>query len=120
MQLRLVEESGVAFVEGVPGEAFMAAAEDVSRVIEVCFAEGAAAALLYAANLPPAFFDLSSGQAGTILQKLRNYGIRLAVVGGDAAAPTARFREMEAEERRGGQFGLFETREAAAGWLARP
>ena len=31
-------------------------------------------------NLTPAFFDLSSGEAGAILQKLRNYGIRLAVV----------------------------------------
>jgi hypothetical protein len=28
-----------------------------------------------------------------------------------------RFKEMAAEERRSGQFALFETRDAAAAWL---
>jgi hypothetical protein len=32
--------------------------------------------------------------------------------------PSPRFGEMAAEERRSGQFALFETREAAAAWLA--
>jgi len=45
-------------------------------------------ALLYSSNLPPAFFDLSSREAGTVLQKLRNY-----------------------------RFGIFESREAALEWL---
>ena len=33
-----------------------------------------------AENLNPAFFDLSSGDAGAVLQKLLNYDVRLAVV----------------------------------------
>ena len=74
---------------------------------------------LYAENLPHKFFDLSSGDAGVILQKLRTYHVRLAVVAPkERVVPTSRFSEMAAEERRSGQFALFETREAAAAWLA--
>jgi hypothetical protein len=121
MHLSLVDESGVKVVEGVPGEAFMAGARDVDRLIEACFSEGAGAALLYAANLSPAFFDLSSGEAGAILQKLRNYRIRFAVVCPPGSVVySSRFGEMLADERRGRQFGLFETRQAAADWLGQP
>lgn len=118
MKLRLVDESGMALVEGMPDEAFLASAHDIDRLIEVCFSEGARAALLYTANLPPAFFDLSSGDAGVILQKLRNYRIRLAVVSSPGSGVlSSRFGEMVADERRGAHFGLFETRQAACEWL---
>mgnify|MGYP000660045212 CR=1 FL=1 len=81
---------------------------------------GTEAALLYAENLPAAFFDLSSGQAGAILQKLRNYGIRLAVVCPPGHVRfSRRFGEMVSEERRGSLFGVFETRRAAREWLGR-
>jgi hypothetical protein len=44
------------------------------------------------ARIAPAFFDLSSGVAGAIVQKFANYRVRLAVVGditGHVAASTA-------------------------------
>ncbi len=55
-----------------------------------------------------------------VLQKLRDDSIRLAVVRppGSAAFST-RFRDMVAEERRGPDFGVFETRDEAIAWLAR-
>jgi hypothetical protein len=85
------------------------------------FSGGVDAALLYADNLTDAFFDLSSGQAGAILQKLRNYGVRLAVVSRPGSVQfSSRFGEMLAEERQGRYFGLFETRRAAREWLGRP
>src|SRR5262245_47954264 len=118
MELKLVDESGMKVVEGQPDEAFMSSVQAIDRVIEECFSGGATAALLYAANLPPAFFDLSSGQAGAILQKLRNYRIRLAVVCPAGSVKfSSRFGEMLADERRWPYFGLFETRQAASEWL---
>lgn len=116
--MQLNDKSGIAFVEGTPGEALLTRASDIDRVIEVCFSEGVQAALLYAANLNPGFFDLSSGDAGAILQKLRNYRIRLAVVcPPGSVAPSSRFGEMVADERRGNHFGMFETRQEAVEWL---
>jgi hypothetical protein len=120
VELAAVEEGGVTVVEGRPDEPFLATAGDAARVVEACLSTDVDAALLYAENLTPAFFDLSSGEAGEILQKLRNYRVRLAVV----CAPgqvrfSSRFGEMVAEERRGPHFGVFVTRAAAREWLAR-
>ena len=121
MELIAIEEGGVKVVEGQPDTPFMASADDVDSVLEGCFSNGTRAALLYAENLPAAFFDLSSGQAGAVLQKLRNYGVRLAVVSRPGRIQaSSRFGEMVAEERRGRHFGLFETRDAAREWLGRP
>ena len=105
-------------MEREPGARYLSDAADVGRLIEDCFSSGARAALLHSENLPVKFFDLSSGQAGLILQKLRNYHVRLAVVApADKVRTSDRFVEMVAEERRSGQFAMFETREAAAAWL---
>ena len=121
MEWITVEEGGVKVVEGLPDTPLMSSADDVGLVIEACFSAGARTALLYAENLPPAFFDLSSGQAGAVLQKLRTYGVRLAVVAPPGRLRvSSRFGEMVAEERRGPHFGLFETRDAALEWLGRP
>ena len=121
MELTLASQSGVAFVEGPPGQPFMSSAQDVDRVIEACLSEGAWAALLYATNLPSAFFDLSSGDAGAILQKLRNYRIRFAVVCPPGSVKfSSRFGEVLADERRGKHFGVFDTRQAASEWLGQP
>lgn len=120
MELIAVEEGGVIAVEGQAGVPWMAGADDVDLVLEACFSEGARAVLLYAENLPEAFFDLSSGQAGAILQKLRLYGVRLALVAPPGSyRASSRFGEMAKEENRGPHFGMFETREAAREWLAR-
>jgi hypothetical protein len=113
-----MDENGVTFVEGLPDQPFMSSIKDVDRVLEACFSSGVDCALLYAANLTPGFFDLSSREAGEILQKLRNYRIRLAVVCPPAGAGfSSRFGEMLAEERRGTDFAVFDARHAAVEWL---
>jgi hypothetical protein len=99
----------------------LARAAETNRLLEACFEARARAALLYAENLPPAFFDLSSGAAGEVLQKLRTYGgIRLAVVAAPdgPVRPSSRFGEMAAEERWKGHFALFDTADEARAWLA--
>jgi hypothetical protein len=120
IELRLVEEAGVRIVEGQPNETFMSNVDDSNRVVEECSSSGVDAVLLYKDNLTDTFFDLRTGQAGAILQKLRNYRIRLAVVcRPDSLELTSRFREMLAEEEKGRYFGLFETRRSATEWLGR-
>lgn len=121
MNLSVVDENNQKVIEGVPEDAPMTSVRDIDRVIEACYSEDASAALLYATNLTPAFFDLSSGEAGEILQKLRNYHIRLAVVCAPGSVVfTKRFSELILDERRGTDFGVFETRSAALNWLRQP
>jgi hypothetical protein len=118
MTLAFAQAGATGAVEGPPGEPLLATADEVRLVIEACFEQGARAALLYAPNLPPAFFDLSSGEAGSLLQRLQNYQIRLALVVAAGTPMSSRFRELLAESQQGRDFGVFASREAAIAWLA--
>jgi hypothetical protein len=120
MELTIVEEAGIRFVEGPPGLPLMRGIEDARFLVEACFSNLAGAALLYPSNLTEKFFDLSSGEAGAILQKLRNYRIRLAVVcAPDSVRFSSRFGNMAAEESRTGYFQVFDSATAARQWLSR-
>jgi hypothetical protein len=118
-QLSLTSEGDLRFMEGPPNLAWMRGIEDSTLVVEACLSNRATAVLLYAENLTPNFFDLSSGEAGAILQKLRQYRVRLAVVFTAAGVSkfSSRFREMSSEEARTGYFRMFETAEAARTWI---
>lgn len=117
----MIEEGGVSAVEGQPDLPFLARGEDGGRIVEACLSGGVDAVLLYAHNLTPAFFDLSSGEAGAILQKLRQYRIRLAVVcPPDSVRFSRRFGDALAEERQNQYFKVCETRGDALAWLAAP
>lgn len=117
--LAAVDEAGVVAIEGPPGRPVLAGAGDVDRLLEACFGADCGAAMLHAENLPSAFFDLSSGIAGAMLQKLRLYGVRLAVVRGPGVgAASSRFGELIAEERTRRDFGVFTSRAEARAWLA--
>jgi hypothetical protein len=79
-----------------------------------CLGNDVNGALLRAENLPANFFDLSSGEADAILQKLRNYRIRLAVVYSTQRVRfSSKFQKIAVEEARRGYFRLFESMEAA-------
>jgi len=87
--------------------------DDAARLVEACFSARTRCALVYAANVTPRFFDLSSGEAGLILDKLRRFRVRLAVVCRPGSVTfSSRFAELRADDLR-----TFETREAACAWL---
>lgn len=116
--LTVVEDAGLRFVEGPADQMLMRTVEEATLVLEACFAAGVDSAVLYAPNLTPCFFDLRSGEAGAVLQKLRTYRVRLAVVCPASHVQfSSRFREMADEEKRGDYFGVFESVEAAREWL---
>jgi hypothetical protein len=118
-EFTLTEESGGRFIEGPPDSQLMRTIEDATLVVEACFSNKIKAALLYAPNLTQRFFDLSSGEAGAILQKLRTYRIRLAVVCMPGSVRfSSRFDKMVAEERSGPHFRLFESVQTARDWLS--
>jgi hypothetical protein len=119
MEFTVSEAMGPRFLEGVPKQSCMRLADDAATVLQECLSRRVDRVMLYSENLPDRFFDLSSGEAGAILQKFRNYNIRLAVVCSSSMQLSRRFGEMVEEERRGRNFGLFETRDSARQWLSR-
>ena len=109
----------LTFLEGPPGQPLLREAGDVTLLLEECFAIPTRSALLYAENLPQAFFDVSSQIAGEFLQKLRNYSVRVAVVAPRDSTPMSqRFEQLLAAEQRDRAFALFASRADALVWLA--
>jgi Domain of unknown function (DUF4180) len=107
------EPNGSEFLEAAEAEALVSRADDFGRVIEQCLSTRVRSVLLYPANLPPAFFDLSSGEAGDILEKARRMRIRFCVVCPPGTVKlSSRFHELVADE-----FRVFESRDAACDWL---
>jgi hypothetical protein len=86
------------------------ASEDAGRdLLELGMAEDARWIAVPVARLGEAFFTLSTGLAGAIVQRLQNYGFGLAVVGDVAghAAASDSFRALVAESGRGRGSLLF-------------
>lgn len=117
MELSLHELHGQRFLEGPPGQPLLMRVEDITLVIEACWEAALNCVLLYPENLTEHFFDLSSGEAGEILQKLRNYRIRLAIIVPADLPMGRRFADLLADERNGSDLRLFRERSAAAEWL---
>src|SRR5690606_11297081 len=90
---------------------------DPMEAIARCSETGAGSLLLDRSSLPPAFFDLSTGVAGALVQRLTNYGIRVAAVVPDRASHSRAFQQFAAEADRGSLFRFFATREQAVRWL---
>ncbi|MFO7538455.1 MAG: DUF4180 domain-containing protein [Chloroflexota bacterium] len=117
-KLQLIVQNDKLFLEGPVSQPLLHEAVDVRLLIEAGFSYQTGNLLLYAENLTNRFFDLSSQEAGTILQKLRQYQIRLAVVGSSRTRPPSRrFDDLMAEEKRNRYFRLFATRSEAVAWL---
>jgi len=99
--------------EATRGEPLVRKPDDAARIVEGCWASKSRAALLYPENLTPRFFDLSSAEAGIVLDKLRRFRVRMAVVcAPEAVEFSSRFREILCDD-----FQVFETRDAAVAWL---
>ena len=118
VEWQTVEEAGIQFVECAACRSCMLVPQDATLVLEACFAVPTRLALMYSSNLTPRFFDVSSREAGDILQKLRAYRVRAAVVREPGAPrPSRRFHELLEAERREGLFDIFDDRGTAVAWL---
>ena len=114
MAISVREQSGVRIVEGPAGAPLMRRPQDATLVLEACFSARSRVALLFPENLTPRFFDLSSGEAGEVLDKLRRFRIRLAIVCSPGTVRfSSRFREILSDDLR-----IFESCEDARIWLA--
>lgn len=95
----------------------IAKVDDAVRLVEAAYEQDTRAFLLEGNLLPAEFFDLRTRFAGEFVQKLVNYGLRVAAVFPPDPAHGERFREFVGELRRGHAFRTFEARAEAEAWL---
>ena len=70
-------------------------------------------------DLGPDFYDLKTGLAGELFQKVVNYRGKVAIVIPDPGAYGDRFSELAYEHRRHPSVRFFEDRAKALQWLDR-
>ena len=117
-QVIVIEKQGHKFVETVADRTLIENEKDVVDLIGVCVEFGADRIMLHGRALSASFFDLKSGQAGMILQKLVNYQVKTAaVLSRDQIR--GKFGEFVAETNRGHHFRVFFDRQQAEAWLLR-
>ena len=90
---------------------------DPIAAVRACIEADRPALLLGRDALPTPFFDLRTGVAGEVAQRLALFGIRMAAVVPDLDAQPAAFQAFAREAHRGRQIRFALTREAAAAWL---
>ena len=115
-EINVIEKQGHRFIEASGDGTLIEAEQDVVDLIGMCGELNADRILLHGEILSNRFFDLKSGQAGMMLQKLVNYHVKTAAVlsreqiGG-------KFGEFVAETNRGYHFRVFFDRQVAESWL---
>lgn len=93
------------------------APSDPAALVTACIESGAPALLCERGALPPEFFDLSTGLAGAMAQRLTLYEIRMAAVVPDPSVHSRAFQDFAREAERGRWFRFFPDRERAVAWL---
>ncbi|MCX6121727.1 MAG: DUF4180 domain-containing protein [Ignavibacteriales bacterium] len=73
--------------------------------------------LLEETNFISEFYDLKTGLAGEILQKISTYRARQAIVGSFEMAESKKFGEVMVELNKGSQVRFARTKEEAVSWL---
>lgn len=86
-------------------------------LVSACYEKDVWSVVFDEGALHPDFFDLSSGLAGDMVQKLVNYGIRAAVVVPDVTDYSRSFRDFVKESNRSGPIRFFGDRAAAVEWI---
>jgi hypothetical protein len=114
----LDSRSQISFLSNVTAEQFITSPQDLLDLLALGGEQGTNLFLLDEQNFAPAFYDLKTGFAGEVFQKLSNYGSKLAIVGKFDRVRSPRFRELMMESNKGPQVRFAQSRDEAAAWLA--
>jgi hypothetical protein len=112
-----IEEHGDLRVQFLDVEGpVISTSEDTSDLIGNAWVDDVSVIAVPIARLDPAFFDLSSGFAGELTQKIVNYNLKLAIVG-DISAAVAASQPLASyvwETNRGDHIWFFDDETALA------
>lgn len=107
---------GDKYIEGIEGVCFITEEKDILDLMGAGYQDDITRVLLHESNLDPDFFDLRTGLAGAIMQKLAMYGFKAVfIIQPDKLQ--GRFGEFVREANRGNQFRFVCNRSEAVGYL---
>ena len=101
MKVVIHKKENQVIAEVKSDEIIIARVEDALDLMADPDLENSSKIIIRKENIAPDFFDLRTGIAGEILQKLINYRIQLAVVGDFENIESKSFKAFMIEENRG-------------------
>ncbi|MBN2245028.1 MAG: DUF4180 domain-containing protein [Candidatus Aminicenantes bacterium] len=108
---------GKIFMEFSPGEIRISSEQDILDLFAESYEYNTNLFLLFESNFHPDLFDLKTGLAGAVFQKIAVYHSRAAVVLDSNEKKNKRFEEYMYECNQGNQVRFFSGREKAVEWL---
>lgn len=111
MNIEITQHQGQTLAE-VTGTSIQSSQEALEILIN-CAYEGAEKIIIHADQLMPAFFDLKTGIAGEILQKVSTYQLRLAIVGDFSQYNSKSLRDFIFESNKVGRVNFVASVEEA-------
>ena len=87
--------------------------QDALDLMMNCYYNGQSALIIHDQNIVPAFFDLTTGIAGDILQKFSNYKMRLAIIGDFPKYPGDSLKDFIKESNKAGRINFVSTLDEA-------
>ncbi|WP_053228126.1 DUF4180 domain-containing protein [Spirochaeta cellobiosiphila] len=77
---------------------------DTSDFLDIMANAGSSNLLIHRNQLAKEFYDLNSGMAGELLQKVSNYGVRLGIIGDHTDFDAGSMHDFIYESNRNGQI----------------
>lgn len=87
--------------------------DGLDLIASLVWGNDAAGLILHESQVDPAFFDLSTGLAGELIQKCTNYRVRLGLVGDFDRYPSKSLQAFIRESNRGSQVYFAKTLDEA-------
>lgn len=116
MEIEVIGKTAVVREKGVLIDSGSSAVELLATVR---YETGCSAVILSKAQLDEAFFRLSTGLAGEVLQKFVNYQMRLGIVGDLSGYTSKPLQDFVRESNEGRQICFQPDEAAALAWLER-
>ena len=116
-QIKTLEGPGGSIVEVLPDQNLFGQGEEPNDLLGLAWGAEALGLLLHGSAFAPQFFDLKTGIAGEVLQKMVNYHCRAAFLIEDLEAYDIRVQELAHDHRRHPTVRFFSEKEAALDWL---
>lgn len=116
MYAKTVEINQQKYVECL-ADLIIADENDILDLIVFCGENETHRILFHYENLSPDFFDLKTGLAGLLFQKLANYHLQAAVLVSLEKIQNPRVKELIYECNRGHQIRFYEDKSLAEAWL---
>jgi hypothetical protein len=113
MNIRMHDVRGRQIAEMLSDGIVIRSSRDGIDLIAEMMSHGLTKLILHERNVAPEFFQLQTGIAGEVLQKLTNYKIRVAFVGQFANYKSKSLQAFISESNRGNQVFFTESLEIA-------